>query len=152
MGGYALFFALVVLAPDVLEAPALARQVLGPPRARAFGVRRPCLGQQLLPVAGPLAGVLQVAGGRRALVASVFPRERSKKSSPSASRLRFWSSSSPDVVANVAHSCGRARGGRAATNPSDAARRVARLHPARGRAAANPIDAPRRAASAAAAP
>ena len=50
------------------------------------------------------------------------PRERSKKSSESASRLRFWSSSSPDVVANVAHSCGRARGGRAATNPIDAPR------------------------------
>ena len=74
MGGYALFFALVVLAPDVLEAPALARQVLGPPRARAFGVRRLCLGQQLFPVAGPLAGDLQYAGGRRTCIFSVRAR------------------------------------------------------------------------------
>ena len=72
MGGYALFFALVVLAPDVLEAPALARQVLGPPRARTLGVTCLSLGQQLFPVSGPLAGVLQVAGGRRALVPSVL--------------------------------------------------------------------------------
>ena len=46
--------------------------MFGPPRARTLWVGSFSLGQELFPISGPLAGVLQVAGGRRALVPSVL--------------------------------------------------------------------------------
>ena len=70
--GHALALALVVLAPDVLEAPRLAPEVLGPTGSGALRVTCLSLGQELFPIPGPLAGVLQVAGGRRTLVPSVL--------------------------------------------------------------------------------